>query len=320
MPAHVHISKHLLILALSWGISTGYGQNKKEQILILSSRIDSLKEILSNERSAAESASRQLNTIINKGKRKADSLLNALTRTSADLQQRESRLSELNRQISELKSAQVRHLQSIRQKADSLTEFSALYNNIKLQSDSLTRSLSHLKESINNPQAPVSVDDLRMLTKANLEKYSTEDLIASMDAIPENRFYENTRSTEFGVYEKLIGNKVFVRGFISSGCGDCYGFVLNYYTSDGFLFHQEQEEACIIEPAATYTKVKMDIDPKTGYKSFDVYNGFGEQLNLESIKNSAAALKNFRNVPTGYRLTGKTKPQVFECYSPRGIE
>lgn len=310
----------LCTCALICLFSPTYGQNKKEQILILNTRIDSLKDVLIKERTSAENESNRLNATIFRSRRKTDSLLSALTRTSSDLQQRESRMNELNRIVNDMKSAQAKQLQSIRQKNDSLIQYSVLYRNIKLRSDSLSKSLRQLKESVDNPQSPVSTDELRKLTKANLDTYDTDDLITSMDALTENRFYEDTRSREEGIYEEMIGNTVFVRGFVSSGCGDCYNIVLNYYTSDGFLFHQEQQSVCMIEPAPYYTSVKMTIDPQSGMKSFEIHNGRGEQLNLESIKNSAAALKNFRNVPAGYRSTGTTKPQVFQCVTPRGLE
>ena len=291
-----------------------YGQSKKEQIAILSYRVDSMLQVLDQERTQTEIQTRRLNQLLNNSRKKSDSLYSLLWRATNNLQEKETRIADQVKLISDYKATQIRLNQTIQQKSDSLNEI----NRLRLINASRSDSLS----AILNKQAEGTIpsEELLKITRTNLENYSVEDLIKSIDNLKETRFYEDTRSTEFGVYEKTIGRLVFVRGFVSSGCGDCYGIVLNYYTSDGFLFHQEQEEACSIEPAASYTVVKMNADPKSNLKTFTVLNGLGEQLNVESIKNSAATLKNFRGVPSGYRATGTTKPSVFQCVSPRGLE
>ena len=308
------ICASLILPALLLAVPTAYGQSKKEQIAILNYRVDSLLQVLSQERTQTDIQTRRLNQLLNNSRRKSDSLYSLLWRATNNLQEKETRIADQVKLISDFKATQTRLYQRLQLKSDSLNEVNRLHLISKSRFDSLSAVLNKQAEG-NIPS-----EELLKITRTNLENYSLDVLIKSIDNLKETRFYEDTKSTEFGVYEKTIGRLVFVRGFVSSGCGDCYGIVLNYYTSDGFLFHQEQEEACSVEPAASYTVVKMNADPKSNLKTFTVLNGLGEQLNVESVKNSAATLKNFRGVPSGYRATGTTKPSVFQCVSPRGIE
>ena len=308
------ICASLILPALLLAVPTAYGQSKKEQIAILNYRVDSLLQVLSQERTQTDIQTIRLNQLLNNSRRKSDSLYSLLWRATNNLQEKETRIADQVKLISDFKATQTRLYQRLQLKSDSLKEV----NRLRLINKSRFDSLS----AVVNKQAEGTIpsEELLKITRNNLENYSVDNLVKSIDKLTETRFYEDTKSTEFGVFEKVVGRLVFVRGFVSSGCRDCYGIVLNYYTSDGFLFHQEQEEACNIAATTSYTTVRMTADPKSGLKRFTILNGEGEQLNIESIKNSAATLKNFRGVPSGYRATGTTKPSVFQCVSPRGIE
>jgi hypothetical protein len=280
------MKKLYTILALICLINPVFSQNKKEQISALTHQIDSLNAVVLKERTSNDSLVRVLNADINVKKEEIQSLNTTLAE---------------NQRLVSVKNSEILLLQEKLKSA--LDSVNVLVQMLESQQDTISY---------------ISLAEFRQINKNNIHEYDVETFMGVFKGL-ETRFYVEAKYltnpdelAEEVYFEMLLDSKVVVRGYVVSGCGDCFTFVVNHYTLDGFLYLQHFVKAC--EPFDSFEE-KINYFSQNDFAKgtrefngsnvlFDDFSQGADDINIYYQKS--------KTIPKTFRLTLK-KPDVFEC-------
>jgi sporulation protein YlmC with PRC-barrel domain len=258
-----------------------YAQNKKEQIALLTDKVDSLNAVILKELITNDSIGQVLNTDINAKKEEIQTLNISLIE---------------NQKILALKNSEILLLQ----------------DKMKLALDSvsvLVQMLESKKDSISS----ISIAEFRQVNRNNIHEYDVESFMGVFKGL-ETRFYVEanyiTNSdglAEEAYFEMLLDNKVVLRGFVQSACGDGYTYSINYYTLDGFLYRTKFADG-VVEYSSHW-----EIIIYSGTDAFFEYGGTSAYFdNRPSETDKSSIINNLKSIPKTFKIT-KTKPDIMDC-------
>jgi len=310
----------LIILFLQFSIQA---QSKKEVIQELTERLDSVNEVIRIERSSNMESIRGLESQLKlvqerstKDKEAADSLIGHLqNKINLEREQSKTEIEELKKGASELEaliSLEKKSSESLKKDLETKnTEITNLLENHKQVQDSLTGLIT------NTTYLPKSIAYFKSIKKENLSDVNYDELAANMKLIKSVKYYVQSGNNGAAYFEKVIDNKVVMRGYAESECGDCSMIAINYYTYDGFLYLQEFNGGCAVE-FPDYVSVKVTYFTDEFHEcstSIEMERPFAELhdfLNPSNANFYTKVLKSLKTILPTFISTSK-RPEVLDC-------
>ena len=310
----------LIILFLQFGLQA---QSKKEVIQELTERLDSVNEVIRIERSSnlesirgLESQMKLVQERSTKDKVAADSIISHLQKKiNLEREQSKSEIEELKKGASELEA-----LISLEKKSSELLkkeleakniEITNLLENHKQVQDSLTGLI------VNTTYVPKSIAYFKSIKKENLAGINHDELAANMKLIKPVKYYVQPGYNGAAYFEKVMDNKVVMRGYAESECGDCSMIAINYYTYDGFLYLQEFSGGCAVD-WPDYVSVKVTHfneefrESSTRIETERPFAELHDFLNPNDANFYTKVLKSLKAVSPTFVSTS-TRPEVLDC-------
>jgi hypothetical protein len=186
-----------------------------------------------------------------------------------------------------------------------------LLENHKLVQDSLTGLID------NTTYVPKSIAYFKSIKKENLAGINYDELAANMKLIKPVKYYVQPGYNGAAYFEKVLDNKVVMRGYAESECGDCSMIAINYYTYDGFLYLQEFGGGCAVD-WPDYVSVKVThfsedtYECSTSIKSERPFAELHELLNPNNSNFYTKVLKSLKAVSPTFVSTSR-RPEVLDC-------
>ena len=281
--------KNIILIILALQKSICFAQSKKEQIITLSYQTDSLKQLIKNERDVSKNENNELELKILFLSKKIAESEKDISRISNELIFKSNKLEKMGSEL-------------------------------KIAKDSVTILLSEIKQ-YQNSSNPKSIEYFKYITKENIIQEDYDSISAIVKLVGETKFYVNKDGNwEEAYFEKIVDNKVVLRGFVSSGCGDCFSSELNYYTIDGFLYMQKSYSECNVG-YVNYDEFVFkhifegmtEFSIKTGGGIFeDVNENSSAKLDSNDTESFKKSIPKAIRIPKTFILTND-KPQVFDC-------
>ena len=315
----------LIILVLQFGLQA---QSKKEVIQELTERLDSVNEVIRIERSSnlesirgLESQMKLVQERSTKDKVAADSIISHLQKKiNLEREQSKTEIEELKKGASELEaliSLEKKSSESLKKELEAKNiEITNLLENHKQVQDSLTGLI------VNTTYVPKSIAYFKSIKKENLAGINHDELAANMKLIKPVKYYvqpgfNGAAFANAAYFEKVLDNKVVMRGYAESDCGDCSMIAFNYYTWDGFLYLQEFYGGCAVE-WPDYVSVKVTHfteefrESSTRIETERPFAELHEFLNPNNSNFYTKVLKSLKAVSPTFVSTS-TRPEVLDC-------
>lgn len=310
----------LIILFLQFGLQA---QSKKEVIQELTERLDSVNEVIRIERSSNLESIRGLESQMKlaqerstKEKVAADSIISHLQKKiNLEREQSKTEIEELKKGASELEaliSLEKKSSESLKKELEAKNiEITNLLEYHKQVQDSLTGLI------VNTTYVPKSIAYFKSIKKENLAGINHDELAANMKLIKPVKYYVQPGYNGAAYFEKVLDNKVVMRGYAESECGDCSMIAYNYYTYDGFLYLQEFGGGCAVE-WPDYVSVKVTHftedfrESSTHIETERPFAELHEFLNTNNSNFYSKVLKSLKAVSPTFVSTS-TRPEVLDC-------
>ena len=310
----------LIILFLQFGLQA---QSKKEVIQELTERLDSINEVIRIERSSNIESIRGLESQLKlaherstKDKIAADSIISHLQKKiNLEQEQNKTEIEELKKGASELEaliSLEKKSSESLKKELEAKNiEITNLLENHKQVQDSLTGLITI------TTYLPKSIAYFKSIKKENLSGVNYDELAANMKLIKPVKYYVQSGYDGAAYFEKVIDNKVVMRGYAESECGDCSMIAINYYTYDGFLYLQEFSGGCVHD-FPDYVSVKVTYfteeihECSTSIKMERPFAELNDFLNPNDANFYTKVLKSLKAVLPTF-ISTSTRPEVLDC-------
>lgn len=322
----------IIILFLHFGL---FAQSKKEVIQELTERLDSVNEVIRIERSSNLESIRSLESQLKlaqerstKDKVAADSLFSHLHKkidiTKVPKKGTSQAMSkwyndEVKKQI-EKGASELEALISLEKKSSE-----SLKKELETKNIVITNLLENHKQAqdslkgliTNTTYLPKSIAYFKSIKKENLSGINYDDLAANMKLIKPIKYYVQSGYDGAAYFEKVIDNKVVMRGYAESECGDCSMIAINYYTYDGFLYLQEFSGGCAHD-FPDYVSVKVTYFTEDIYEcstSIKMERPFAELhdfLNPNDANYYTKVLKSLKAVLPTF-ISTSTRPEMLDC-------
>ena len=310
----------LIILVLQFGLQA---QSKKEVIQELTERLDSVNEVIRIERSSnlesirgLESQMKLVQERSTKDKVAADSIISHLQKKiNLEREQSKTEIEELKKGASELEaliSLEKKSSESLKKELEAKNiEITYLLENHKQVQDSLTGLI------VNTTYVPKSIAYFKSIKKVNLAGINHDELAANMKLIKPVKYYVQPGYNGAAYFEKVMDNKVVMRGYAESECGDCSMIAINYYTYDGFLYLQEFSGGCAVD-WPDYVSVKVTHfneefrESSTRIETERPFAELHDFLNPNDANFYTKVLKSLKAVSPTFVSTS-TRPEVLDC-------
>ena len=310
----------LIILFLQFGLQA---QSKKEVIQELTERLDSINEVIRIERSSNLESIRGLESQLKlaherstKDKVAADSIISHLQKKiNLEQEQSKTEIEELKKGASELEaliSLEKKSSESLKNELEAKNmEITNLLENHKQVQDSLTGLID------NTTYVPKSIAYFKSIKKENLAGINYDELAANMKLIKPVKYYVQPGYNGAAYFEKVLDNKVVMRGYAESECGDCSMIAINYYTYDGFLYLQEFSGGCVHD-FPDYVSVKVTYfteeihECSTSIKMERPFAELHDFLNPNDANFYTKVLKSLKAVLPTF-ISTSTRPEVLDC-------
>ena len=310
----------LIILVLQFGLQA---QSKKEVIQELTERLDSVNEVIRIERSSNLESIRGLESQLKlaqerstKDKVAADSIISHLQKKiNLEREQSITEIEELKKGASELEaliSLEKKSSESLKKELEAKNiEITYLLENHKQVQDSLTGLI------VNTTYVPKSIAYFKSIKKENLAGINHDELAANMKLIKPVKYYVQPGYNGAAYFEKVMDNKVVMRGYAESECGDCSMIAINYYTYDGFLYLQEFSGGCAVD-WPDYVSVKVTHfneefrESSTRIETERPFAELHDFLNPNDANFYTKVLKSLKAVSPTFVSTS-TRPEVLDC-------
>jgi predicted nucleic acid-binding Zn-ribbon protein len=310
----------LIILFLQFGLQA---QSKKEVIQELTERLDSVNEVIRIERSSNLESIRGLESQLKlaqersaKDKVAADSIISHLQKKiNLEREQSKTEIEELKKGASELEaliSLEKKSSESLKNELEAKNmEITNLLENHKQVQDSLTGLID------NTTYVPKSIAYFKSINKENIAGINYDELAANMKLIKPVKYYVQPGYNGAAYFEKVLDNKVVMRGYAESECGDCSMIAINYYTYDGFLYLQEFSGGCVHD-FPDYVSVKVTYfteeihECSTSIKMERPFAELHDFLNPNDANFYTKVLKSLKAVLPTF-ISTSTRPEVLDC-------
>jgi hypothetical protein len=310
----------IIILFLHFGL---FAQSKKEVIQELTAKLDSVNEVIRSERTSNSAAMRELELQMKlahqqsaKDKVSSDSIISSLQiKINLERERSKTEIEELKNGASELEaliSLEKKSSESLKKELESKkSEITNLLENHKQVQDSLTGLIT------NTTYLPKSIAYFKSIKKENLSDVNYDELAANMKLIKPVKYYVQSGNNGAAYFEKVIDNKVVMRGYAESECGDCSMIAINYYTYDGFLYLQEFNGGCAVE-FPDYVSVKVTYFTDEFHEcstSIEMERPFAELrdfLNPNDANFYTKVLKSLKAVLPTF-ISTSTRPEMLDC-------
>jgi hypothetical protein len=256
-----------------------------------------------------------------KDKVAADSIISHLQKKiNLEQEQSKTEIEELKKGASELEaliSLEKKSSESLKNELEAKNmEITNLLENHKQFQDSLTGLID------NTTYVPKSIAYFKSIKKENLAGINHDELAANMKLIKPVKYYvqpgyNGAAFANAAYFEKVLDNKVVMRGYAESDCGDCSMIAFNYYTYDGFLYLQEFYGGCAVD-WPDYVSVKVTHftedfhECSTSIKSERPFAELHELLNPNNSNFYTKVLKSLKAVSPTFVSTSR-RPEVLDC-------
>jgi len=320
------MKNYLAIALMLFGLSSN-AQSKKEIIDILNVKLDSLQRTIDFERLSSGESLRKLEIQIasitesNKMERvmlseKIDSLNQCIedenTKFNTQLKRVNEAQIELQKLLDYTKNVAEK---SIKEVSIRDGEIEKLQYNRQRVIDSLSNYVS--SEANEKTIEPKSIAYFKSITKKNIIGTNYLELAANVKLISQVKYYVQKNNGEAAYFEKMLDNKVVLRGFALSACGDCAQIVLSYYTIDGYMYLQEFYKGCSME-FPDYVSVKVEYyldefpDKSVSVELNRAFIDLPECLNPNDPQFYIKSLREATYIPSNFSITN-LKPEVLDC-------
>jgi hypothetical protein len=289
----------------------------------LTERLDSVNEVIRVERSSNLESIRGLESQLKlaqerstKDKVAADSIISHLQKKiNLEREQSKAEIEELKKGASELEaliSLEKKSSESLKNELEAKNmEITNLLENHKQVQDSLTGLI------VNTTYGPKSIAYFKSIKKENLAGINHDELAANMKLIKPVKYYVQSGYDGAAYFEKVIDNKVVMRGYAESECGDCSMIAINYYTYDGFLYLQEFSGGCVHD-FPDYVSVKVTYfteeihECSTSIKMERPFAELHDFLNPNDSNFYTKVLRSLKAVSPTF-ISTSTRPEVLDC-------